>query len=136
MEADGARMEAAAARMEAAAARFKAAKGKGGKGGAQRGEAWHDKKRKRAERHKGDFYSTSIFVWITPVSTRSGPTRDRGAIKPVRFCFVCRDAYSRGSGRVRGASGARDAADGRGRTRGRLTSSFSARAKKSIPPWR
>ena len=44
-----ARMEAAAARMEAAAARVEAAKAKGG---AQRGEAWHEKKRLRAERHQ------------------------------------------------------------------------------------
>ena len=46
-----ARMEALTERMEAAAARIETAKGKG-KGGAQRGEAWHEKKRQRAERHQ------------------------------------------------------------------------------------
>ena len=43
-----------------------------------------------------------------------------------------REDDSRGRGRVRGASGARDAADGRGRTRGGLTSSFSARAQEYL----
>ena len=47
-------MEALTKRMEAAAARIETAKGKGkgGTGGAQRGDAWHEKKRLRAERHR------------------------------------------------------------------------------------
>ena len=49
-----AKMEALTKRMEAAAARIETAKGKGkgGTGGAQRGDAWHEKKRLRAERHQ------------------------------------------------------------------------------------
>jgi len=49
-----AKMEALTKRMEAAAARIVTAKGKGkgGTGGAQRGDAWHEKKRLRAERHQ------------------------------------------------------------------------------------
>ena len=43
-----ARMEALTARMEAAAARVEAAKNRGG----QRGDAWHEKKRLRAELHQ------------------------------------------------------------------------------------
>ena len=45
-------MEALTERMEKAADRMEAAKGKGGKGGAQRGAAWHEKKRQRAERYQ------------------------------------------------------------------------------------
>ena len=46
-----ARMEAATRRMEAAARRLEAAE-QSVKGGGQRGRAWHDKKRQRAEMHR------------------------------------------------------------------------------------
>ena len=62
-------MEALTERMEKAADRMEAAKGKGGKGGAQRGAAWHEKKRQRAERY------------------RAGPQPPRFAETPM--CFFC-----------------------------------------------
>ena len=87
-----ARMEAAAARMEAAAAGMEAAKGKGGKGGAQRGEAWHEKKRQRAERHRAGLQPPrAAETPMCPFCRRN---------QPSQYCAnrACRSCCERGVG--------------------------------------
>ena len=87
-----ARMEAAVARMEAAAARFEAAKGKGGKGGAQRGAAWHEKKRQRAERHRAGLQPPRFAE--TPMCIFCGKNQ------PSQYCAnrACRSCCEAGHG--------------------------------------
>ena len=87
-----ARMEALTARMEAAAARMEAAKSKGGKGGAQRGEAWHEKKRLRAERHRAG--QQLLRVMQPPMCPLCGRNQ------PSQYCAnrACRNCCEAGYG--------------------------------------
>ena len=84
-----ARIEAAAARMEAAAARVEAAKAKGG---AQRGEAWHEKKRQRAERHRAGQQPPRVM------RTQMCPSCYKN--QPSQYCMnrACRNCCEAGYG--------------------------------------
>ena len=84
-------MEALAARMEAAAARVEAAKAKG-TCGAQRGEAWHEKKRQRAERHQKGLQPPRAAK--TPMCVFCGKNQ------PSHYCAnnACRNCCEAGHG--------------------------------------
>ena len=87
-------MEAAAARMEVAAARAEAATqaGKGGGSGAQRGHAWHQKKRQRAERHRAG------LQLVRTMQTPMCPFCDKN--QPSKYCAngACRPCCEAGQG--------------------------------------
>ena len=89
-----AKMEALTKRMEAAAARIETAKGKGegGTGGAQRGEAWHEKKRQRAERHQQGLQPPRAAK--TPMCVFCGKNQ------PSHYCAnnACRNCCEAGHG--------------------------------------
>ena len=72
-----ARMEAATRRMEAAARRLEAAE-PSGKSGGQRGRAWHDKKRQRAEMHRARR--------LPPRTTQTPMCRHCGKNQPSQYC--------------------------------------------------
>ena len=83
------RMEALTARMEAAAARVEAVKGKGGKGGAQRGAAWHEKKRQRAERYHAGLQPLRVVQ--TPMCFSCGRNQP-SQYCDNRACHICCEA--------------------------------------------
>ena len=84
-------MEALAARMEAAASRIEAAKAKGNCG-AQRSEAWHEKKRERAERHQKGLQPPRAAK--TPMCVFCGKNQ------PSHYCAnnACRNCCEAGHG--------------------------------------
>ena len=88
-------MEALTERMEAAAARVEAAKGKGGKGGAQRGAAWHEKKRQRAERYQAGLQPLRVVQ--TPMCFSCHRNQ------PSQYCAnrACRNCCEAGYGGMR-----------------------------------
>ena len=80
--------------MEAAAQNMmEAARAKGrGRGGAQRGEAWHEKKRLRAERHRaGQQLARTVVTPMCPFCGRN---------QPSQYCAngACRSCCEAGQG--------------------------------------